>query len=74
MGGQIDYFGLWIDSMLRSGSCMNTCTTFQDYLPLSASNIFKIKSIEVWGAGGPPKQIEVLKDPRRKPNFEVVFF
>lgn len=69
-GGQIDYFGLWIDSMLRNGSCMSTCSTYVDFAPLSASNIFQIKNIEVWGVGEPIHD-EVFVDSRRKSNYEV---
>lgn len=56
MGGEVDNFGLWIDTMLRNGSCApDSCTTFQDYTPLSASNIFTIKTIEVWAVGESPQ-------------------
>nr|XP_018912413.1 PREDICTED: TLD domain-containing protein 1 [Bemisia tabaci] len=54
MGGQFDYWGLWIDSEFGVGACSNTCTTFDNYTCLSKDKNFHIASLEVWGVGIPP--------------------
>lgn len=59
MGGQFDYWGLWIDSEYGIGECSETCTTYKNYIQLSATKSFKIRNVEVWGVGEKPKSEEV---------------
>lgn len=53
MGGQFDYWGLWLDSEYGIGSSSESCTTFKGYQQLSGKKNFKIKNIEVWAVGDP---------------------
>ncbi|KAG1656155.1 TLD domain-containing protein 1 [Nymphon striatum] len=57
MGGQFDYFGLWIDSNFGSGKCSSSCTTFENPM-LSSMENFKFDAIEVWRVGPKPKKDE----------------
>lgn len=59
MGGQFEYFGLWLDHSFGPGhSCAQpTCTTYGS-AQLSAQQKFQMKSLEVWGVGIPP-EVEV---------------
>lgn len=61
MGGQFEYWGLWIDSEYGIGECSETCTTYKNYIQLSATKSFKIRNVEVWGVGEKPKSEEVWK-------------
>lgn len=51
MGGQFDYWGLWLDEEYGNGRCSETCTTYNNYFQLSANKEFKIRNVEVWGVG-----------------------
>lgn len=53
MGGQFDYWGLWLDSEYGIGSSSESCTTFKGYQQLSGKKQFKIRNIEVWAVGDP---------------------
>ncbi|XP_048402522.2 MTOR-associated protein MEAK7 isoform X2 [Stegostoma tigrinum] len=55
MGGQLYYFGLWIDSNYGEGhsKAKTKCTTY-DSPQLSAQEHFKIDTLEVWSVGNPP--------------------
>ena len=55
MGGQLEYFGLWLDSEFGKGHSRGkpTCTTFGSP-PLSASEQFQIDELEAWGIGPEP--------------------
>ena len=57
MGGQFEYFGLWLDSEFGPGhsKARPKCTTYGNP-QLSASEEFQIEEIEVWGVGVPPEQ------------------
>mgnify|MGYP003689958857 CR=1 FL=1 len=58
MGGQMDYFGLWIDSNFNHGhsKAKPKCTTYGSP-QLSAEPEFEVDVIEVW-ALGPEKREE----------------
>ncbi|PVZ97794.1 hypothetical protein BB558_005164 [Smittium angustum] len=47
MGGQLNYFGLWIDSSFSTGHSFSTAT-FANSNPLTPSNEFTFESIEVY--------------------------
>lgn len=51
MGGQFQYWGLWIDCEYGLGQSSETCTTFKNYKQLSKSKAFHVKNMEVWGVG-----------------------
>ncbi|KAJ9585560.1 hypothetical protein L9F63_002636 [Diploptera punctata] len=48
MGGQFDYFGLWLDADFGTGHCSETCTTFKHYKMLSSQKYFEVDHVEVW--------------------------
>ncbi|XP_065423354.1 MTOR-associated protein MEAK7 isoform X2 [Chrysemys picta bellii] len=56
MGGQHDYFGLWIDSNYGNGHsrAKPSCTTYNSP-QLSANENFTIDAMEVWAVGDLPK-------------------
>ncbi|XP_067396284.1 MTOR-associated protein MEAK7 [Emydura macquarii macquarii] len=56
MGGQHDYFGLWIDSNYGKGHsrAKPRCTTY-DSPQLSANENFTLDAVEVWGVGDIPE-------------------
>ena len=57
MGGQFEYFGLWLDSEFGPGhSKARPKSTTYGNPQLSASEEFQIEEIEVWGVGVPPEQ------------------
>jgi len=51
MGGQFEYFGLWLDAEFGKGHCSETCTTYRNYKMLSATKYFEIDCVEVWAVG-----------------------
>ncbi len=53
MGGQLDYFGLWLDSDYGRGRCAPSCTSYQSP-QLSKEEKFVFEHIEVWGVGDEP--------------------
>lgn len=57
MGGQLNYFGFWIDAEYGKGKCSPSCTTYT-YRQLSAKTDFLIDSIEVWAVGPEPVKDE----------------
>ncbi|XP_074864682.1 MTOR-associated protein MEAK7 [Carettochelys insculpta] len=59
MGGQHDYFGLWIDSNYGSGHsrAKPRCTTY-NCPQLSANENFTLDAIEVWAVGDLPESAE----------------
>lgn len=68
MGGQFNYWGLWLDSEFGKGECSESCTTFKNYTQLSVNKNFQIRNIEVWAVGEKPKKetvsdyfVEILK-------------
>jgi hypothetical protein len=56
MGGQLNYFGLWLSGDYGSGHSMArpTCTTYGSPT-LSSTEEFKIDCLEAWGVGDPPE-------------------
>nr|XP_056718839.1 MTOR-associated protein MEAK7 [Euleptes europaea] len=56
MGGQHDYFGLWIDSNYGKGhsKAKPRCTTYNSP-QLSAQEDFTLDALEVWAVGDPPE-------------------
>ena len=58
MGGQPDYWGLWIDGSFEFGSCSPSCSTYGDYKMLSGSPTFAINQLEVWCAEKNPNDVE----------------
>lgn len=59
MGGQFNYWGLWLDCEYGHGECSDTCTTFKNYSQLSVNKQFEIRHIEVWAVGEKPKNEDV---------------
>ncbi|PNF39974.1 hypothetical protein B7P43_G15965 [Cryptotermes secundus] len=51
MGGQFEYFGIWLDAEFGKGHCSETCTTYRNYKMLSATKHFEVDHVEVWGVG-----------------------
>lgn len=68
MGGQMDYFGLWIDSSFNHGhsKAKPKCTTYGSP-QLSAEPEFEVDIIEVWGLG-PEKKAEGDSDEEKEKN------
>lgn len=62
MGGQFDYWGLWIDCEYGIGHSSESCTTFRNYCQMSAKKNFKIRNIEVWAVGDIPAVDESDED------------
>ncbi|GAB6030576.1 hypothetical protein CHUAL_007438 [Chamberlinius hualienensis] len=54
MGGQLEYFGLWLDSEYGKGHCSKSCTTYHSP-QLSSTEEFSFHDVEVWGLGNLPK-------------------
>ncbi|XP_032232835.2 MTOR-associated protein MEAK7 [Nematostella vectensis] len=55
MGGQYEYFGLWLQDSFGPGHCRgDPCTTYGNP-QLSGKEKFKIDVLEVWGVGVPPE-------------------
>lgn len=54
MGGQMEYFGLWLSADFGKGhsKAKPTCTTYSSP-QLSAKEEFEIKLLELWGVGDP---------------------
>ena len=55
MGGQFNYFGLFLSSEFGPGSVSKTCTTFRDYTPLASQNEFSFSRIEIWAVDEPDR-------------------
>ena len=56
MGGQLNYFGFWLDDDFGSGHSRGqpSCTTYGSP-QLSAEEEFKLDKLEAWGVGLPPE-------------------
>ncbi|KAL5022138.1 hypothetical protein ScPMuIL_001293 [Solemya velum] len=59
MGGQLDYFGLWIDQSFNIGhsKAQPKCTTYGSP-QLSAKPEFQVDIVEVWGVGKNPQEVD----------------
>lgn len=64
MGGQHNYFGLWIDVDFGKGhsKAKPTCTTYNSP-QLSAKENFRFEKLEVWAVGDPPESQLVSVQP-----------
>lgn len=73
MGGQMDYWGLWIDSEYGIGKSSISCSTYSDYTMLSATKDFKIDSLEVWCVKEKPKSDddEERKIPSKRDDWDM---
>ncbi|XP_028665995.1 MTOR-associated protein MEAK7 isoform X1 [Erpetoichthys calabaricus] len=79
MGGQHDYFGLWIDCDFGKGhsKAKPRCTTFNSP-QLSAEEDFIIDTVEVWAVGEPPDESQIKTksildaDPEAQALLEMV--
>lgn len=60
MGGQFNYWGLWIDSAFGNGECSESCTTYKNYKTLCPKKKFHINKLEAWGVGEPSLTPEEL--------------
>lgn len=60
MGGQFNYWGLWIDSAFGNGECSESCTTYKNYKTLCPKKKFHINKLEAWGVGEPSLSPEEL--------------
>ncbi|KAM8716230.1 hypothetical protein ACLKA7_003159 [Drosophila subpalustris] len=58
MGGQFEFWGLWLDCMFGEGQSVESCTTYGDYVQLSKRKQFKIRNLEVWAVGDLPVKDE----------------
>lgn len=69
MGGQLEYFGLWLDSDFGHGHsrARPRCTTYGSP-QLSGDEDFTVDTVEVWGVGLPPKEQEQVSDV-----FNIIF-
>lgn len=65
MGGQHNYWGLWLDSDYGNGECSESCTTFRNYAQLSGKKKFTIRNLEVWGVGDKPLKEDTDGSPER---------
>ena len=54
MGGQFEYFGLYLDTDYGNGRSGADCTTFNSP-QLSGKPSFSFTEIEIWGIGPDPK-------------------
>nr|CAD7259728.1 unnamed protein product [Timema shepardi] len=55
MGGQFNYFGLWLNAEFGVGHCSETCTTYKNCPTLSSNKNFETHHVEVWAVGSKPK-------------------
>lgn len=61
MGGQLDYFGFWLDQEYGSGysKAQPKCTTYKSP-QLSAKPQFTVNTIEVWAVGPVKESTDVV--------------
>lgn len=74
MGGQMDYWGVWMDAEYGLGQSNVSCSTFNDYVMLSGVKDFKIDSLEVWCVKEKPKpedEEEERKVPSGRDDWDV---
>lgn len=74
MGGQMGYWGLWLDAEYGLGQSNVSCSTYSDYSMLSGIKDFKIDVLEVWCVKEKPKpddEEEERKIPTDKDNWDV---
>nr|XP_015223588.1 PREDICTED: 1-phosphatidylinositol 4,5-bisphosphate phosphodiesterase gamma-2 isoform X2 [Lepisosteus oculatus] len=75
MGGQHNYFGLWVDSDFGKGhsKARPRCTTYSSP-QLSADDEFTIDVMEVWAVGEPPEDTAVAVSDHRTCGKSWVHF
>ncbi|XP_007540358.1 MTOR-associated protein MEAK7 isoform X1 [Poecilia latipinna] len=73
MGGQHDYFGLWLDSDFGRGHsrARPKCTTYGNP-QLSADEDFVLDAVEVWAVGKPPAPAEDEEEEEGKKSILTV--
>ena len=50
MGGQKDFWGIFVDTNLEKGECRAPCSTFDKSMPCLSSEVtFEVAQVEVWG-------------------------
>lgn len=54
MGGQLEYFGLWIDAEYGKARCAPSCSSYSSP-QLSKDEYFKYDHCEVWAVGPEPE-------------------
>ena len=54
MGGQLEYFGLWIDAEYGKARCAPSCSSYQSP-QLSEKEYFHYDHLEVWAVGEEPE-------------------
>ncbi|XP_059485653.1 MTOR-associated protein MEAK7 [Neocloeon triangulifer] len=59
MGGQLGYFGLYLDASYGKGFCSESCTTYHSPM-MSTTKDFDVSHLEVWAVGPPPPPPEEL--------------
>jgi TLD len=59
MGGQLGYFGLFLDASYGQGFCSESCTTYHSPM-MSTTKEFEVSHLEVWAVGPPPPPPEEL--------------
>ncbi|XP_047205873.1 MTOR-associated protein MEAK7 isoform X2 [Girardinichthys multiradiatus] len=72
MGGQHDYFGLWLNGDFGQGHsrARPKCTTYGSP-KLSADEDFTLDSVEVWAVGKPPQPAEGEEEESKKSILNV---
>nr|CAD7394116.1 unnamed protein product [Timema cristinae] len=68
MGGQFNYFGLWLDAEFGIGHCSETCTTYKNCPTLSSNKNFETHHVEVWAVGSKPK----VEDDDEMPSKSIL--
>jgi len=58
MGGQLEYFGFWIDAEFGHGKAAPSCTTYNSRQSLAGKQEFTIDRLEVWAVGPEPEKEE----------------
>ena len=75
LGGQLDYFGLWIDNSFNHGhsKAVPKCTTYGSP-QLSGQTQFEVEALEVWGVGPEKKnRLSYADDDDREVSKLMVF-
>lgn len=70
MGGQHNYWGLWLDCEYGIGECSESCTTYKGYFQMSATKKFTVRNIEVWGVGEKPVKDD--DEPERNSSGSIL--
>ena len=78
MGGQLEFFGLWLDAEYGKGKCAPSCSSFAAPR-LSKDENFTYHHLEVWGLGDEPEDDDdedaagaLNKDPEAMAVMEMM--